>query len=85
MQLFEVFLAPGKTKDQVLSAETIAETGAQVFTPEEAAFVGLEGLPDDDSGNARVFVACSPGEAKFVRSRLEASADVATFRAHELA
>ena len=84
MKLFEVFLSPGTTKDGLLSADVLQETGAQVFTAAEAAFVGFEGLPQDDSGDARVFVACGPSDAGFIHSRLEGSAGVARFKMHDV-
>ena len=84
MKLFEVFLSPGTSKDGLLSAEVLQQTGAQVFTAEEAAFVGFEGIPKDESGDARVFVACGPSDAGFIHSRLEASAGVARFKMHDV-
>ena len=84
MILFEVFLTPDYLGDPLLSEETIAETGAQVMTPEEAAFVGLEGIPDDPQKRKRLLIACKPGDMRLVQSRLEAHAQVASFRHFEV-
>ena len=61
-----------------------ASSGAQVFTPEEAKFVGLEGIPDNPDGHARKLIACGAAEKNFIASRLEANAAVASFRLLEL-
>ncbi len=84
MKLFEVFLAPGSDATGILSKKTLAETGAQIFTPEQAALVGLEGIPPDPEGRDRVFIACGPADERFINSRLEAHAAVAVFKLHDL-
>jgi hypothetical protein len=85
MKLFEIFLAPGKEEAELLSAETLSETGAQIFTPKEAAFIGLDGVPDDPEGRPRKLIACKPGDERLIVTRLEANDAVASFKLHELA
>jgi hypothetical protein len=84
MNLFEVYLAPGADKDQLLSPDVLQETGAQVFTQAEASFVGFEGLPESESDDPRIFIACKPSDSKFIHTRLEAAAGVARFRLHDV-
>ena len=84
MNLFEVFLVPGGDASQLLSAEILEETGAQIMTPEEAELVGLQGLPEDPQGRLRKSIACSPSDERLVASRLEAHAAVGSFRLHTL-
>ena len=84
MKLFEVFIVPNRDHSQLLSEDAIELTGAQVFTAKEAAFIGLEGIPDDPDGRERVFVACLPSHHSFVSSRLEAHEAVAQFRLIEI-
>ena len=59
-------------------------TGAQIFTPAEARFVGLEGIPDDPEGRERVLIAFRPADEQYIASRLEAHPAVATFKLHDL-
>ncbi len=84
MKLFEVILAPGASAGTVLSQEVLDETGAQLFTEEEAKLVGLEGIPDNPGGDTRMFIACSPSDGQFVATRLEAAAAVARFKLHDV-
>ncbi|MEZ4440585.1 MAG: hypothetical protein R3B72_15915 [Polyangiaceae bacterium] len=84
MLLFEVFLTPGADKSQLLTEDALEATGAQVFTPAEAEFVGLTGVPEDPEGRPRALIACSPSDERFIHSRLEASHVVAAFRMHEV-
>jgi hypothetical protein len=84
MKLYEVFLATGHSASEIMSQEVMNETGAQVFTAQEAALVGLEGIPDDPLGRPRIFIACAPADAQFIATRLEASAAVASFSLHDL-
>lgn len=84
MTLFEVFLAPGQENDALLSDEVRESSGAQIFTPEEAAFVGLEGIPEDPQGRPRKLIAVGAGDERLIASRLEANGAVASFRQVEL-
>lgn len=84
MKLFEVYLAAGTDKDQLLSPDILQETGAQVFTQAEASFVGFEGLPASESDHPRVFIACKPSDSGFIHSRLEANHGVASFKLHDV-
>lgn len=84
MKLFEVFLAPGGDPKSLLSEEAQKETGAQIFSEAEAKLVGLEGLPENETEDTRVFIACGHSDAQFVATRLEAAAGVARFKLHEI-
>ncbi len=84
MKLFEVFIVEGCDTSKILSPEVLAETGAQMMTPAEAAFVGLEGIPDDPEGRTRVLVACQPADERLISTRLEAHEGVASFKLHVL-
>jgi hypothetical protein len=79
--VFEVHLVPGRSSDEFLSAEALAETQAQVMTPAEARAVGFEGVPDDP--NVRL-VAVAARDKGFVQGALERAHDVVGFRAHEV-
>ena len=85
MKLFEVFLKDGKDRSELLSAEALEQTGAQVFTKAEAEFVGLVGLPDDPDDRPRFFVAYQPADERYITSRLEANEAVAGFKLLEIA
>ena len=84
MKLFEGFLVEGRDTSNILSPDVIAETGAQVMTPSEAKFVGLEGIPDDPEGRPRLLVACQPADERLIASRLEAHDGVGSFKLHML-
>ncbi len=84
MKLFEVFLSPGANASALLTEEAIQASGAQIFSEQEAELVGLEGIPDNPSGETRVFIACGNGDERFVATRLEAAAGVARYRLHEV-
>ena len=84
MILFECILGEGVVGDSVLSDEVKQSTGAQIMTPEQAAFVGLEGIPDDPENRPRVLIACSPASERLVHSRLEQHDGVLGFRALKL-
>ena len=84
MTLFEVFLAPGEENATLLSDEIRASSGAQVFTPAEAAIVGLEGVPDDPEGRPRKLIAVGGADQGLIASRLESNGAVASFRVVEM-
>ena len=84
MKLFEVFVVEGRDTSNLLSAEVIEATGAAVMTPEEAAFVGLEGIPEDPEGRKRLLIAFNPTGERLIASRLEAHDAVASFKLHML-
>ena len=44
MTVFEVYLAEGTGSADLLSAEVLKETGAQIMTLKEAEMVGFQGL-----------------------------------------
>ena len=84
MKLFEVFLTPGRDAAGILSKDTLDDTGAQVFSPAEARLVGLQDIPEDPEGRARVFIACGPADEGYIQSRLEAHDAVAAFKLHDI-
>ncbi len=81
--LFEVVVARGQDPDDLLSAEVLQETHAQVMTLEQAAALGFQGARPDPALEKRL-VAVAPRDARFVQSRLESSPAVASFQAHEV-
>ncbi len=84
MKLFEVFIGPSGLQNPLLSEELSSSCGAQIMTPQEAAFVGLEGVPDDPEGRDRRLIACKPADEGLIATRLEAHADVSAFRLLEI-
>ena len=84
MKLFEIYLAPGHNASHILSAEIRQETGAQVFSEQEAELVGLEGIPARQGDGDRVFVACKPADERLIHTRIESSPATARFQVHQL-
>jgi hypothetical protein len=82
--VFEVVVARGEDAEAVLSAETLAETQAQVMTLAEAAALGFSGQQPDAKGREVRLVAVAPRDSQFVQRRLEASPAVQSFRVHEV-
>jgi hypothetical protein len=82
--MFECFLAPGASGENLVTAETLADTQAQVMTPEEAVAVGFSGLPDDPQGRQRRFIVCTQTDARRIQGQLEMNSEVAAFRMHEI-
>jgi hypothetical protein len=82
--IFEVVIARGEDPDGFLSAETLAETQAQVMTLAEASALGFEGLRPDEKGREVRLVAVAPRDGQFIQRRLEASPAVQAFRVHEV-
>ena len=80
--MFEVFLTPGSFGQGLLTAETQADTQAQVMTKAEAEAVGFGGLPDDPQGRERRFIICAEMHGRRIQNALTASADVAAFDMH---
>ena len=82
--IYEVVVARGEDPDALLSPETLGETQAQIMTLDEARAVGFtHGEPHPQGLEVRL-IAVSPGDARFVQSRLEASPAAQSFRAHEV-
>lgn len=84
LTVFEVHLAPGADPDELLSAELLRETQAQVMTLDEAKAVGFSGLPPAPAGQEVRLVAVSRRDARWMQQSLERNAGVASFRAHEV-
>lgn len=84
MAVFEVYLARGKSADDLLSAEILRETQAQIMTLDEAEKVGFRGLqPVADAGELRL-IAVTRRDAPWVHRSLEQNEAVASFRVHDV-
>ncbi|AKT36204.1 hypothetical protein [Chondromyces crocatus] len=84
LAVFEVYLVRGKTTEEILSAEIIKETSAQVMTIDEAKKVGFAGLePMEGVGEVRL-IAVAQRDAPWIHRTLEGSSAVASFRMHEV-
>lgn len=84
MTVFEVYLAPGTAGADLLTAEVMSETGAQVMTLQEAELVGFQGLKTlDGAGDVRL-IAVRARDAAWIHRCLETSGAVASFRAHQV-
>ena len=81
--LFEVFLVPGALGGELLTQETLDDTQAQVMTPEEAAKVGFQGIPERP-GTQRQLIVCKHSTAGRIQNALEASAQVGQFQVHHV-
>lgn len=84
MILFEAFLTQGDLDQPLLSDEVLSSTGAAIMTPEQAELVGLEGVPPDPDGRARLLIACQPADQRLITSRLEAHPNVGLFKLHQM-
>jgi hypothetical protein len=84
MLLFEVILEAGQGHVRLLSDETLADTGAQEMTPEQAEKAGFHGIPEDPHGRERRFIACKHSDQGRILNALEAHAAVAQFQLHEV-
>ncbi|APR83117.1 Hypothetical protein A7982_08466 [Minicystis rosea] len=84
MVVFEVYLAPGADPSQLLSAETLRETGAQVMTIDDARKVGFSGLPDPPAGTEVRLIAVAKRDAPWIHRAMETNDAAATFRVHEV-
>jgi hypothetical protein len=84
LMVFEVFLAPGADGSELLSAETIRSTQAQIMTLAEAKKVGFGGLPDPPPGKEVRLIAVAKRDANWIHRALETSEVVAGFRMHEV-
>ncbi|XYH97488.1 hypothetical protein ACMHYB_58670 [Sorangium sp. So ce1128] len=84
MTVFEVYLAEGRGSADLLSAEVLKETGAQVMTLKEAELVGFQGIQAlDGAGDVRL-IAVAARDAPWIHRCLEGSGAVVSFRAHQV-
>jgi len=79
--VFEVHLTPGSNDEELLSAEVLQETKAQVMTATEAKAIGFEGFKDDP--NLRL-VAVEEKDERWVEKALERAHQVTGYRAHRV-
>lgn len=84
LSVFEVHLAPGADASDLLSAETIRSTSAQIMTLEEAKKVGFGGLPDPPPGKQVRLIAVARRDAAWIHRALETSEAVGGFHVHEV-
>lgn len=81
MIVFEVHLAPGTDDANLLSAEVLQETMAQVMTAEQAKAVGFDGFGADP--NLRL-VAVAEKDERWIEKALERAPQVTGYRAHRV-
>jgi hypothetical protein len=84
MVVFEVHLAPGMDTSQLLSAEAVRDTQAQIMTLDDARKVGFAGLPEPPPGQEVRLIAVAKRDAGYVQRRLEANDAAMSFRMHEV-
>ena len=84
MHVFEVYLAPGFDPETLLSDEIRRETQAQVMTTDEARKVGFGGLPTPPADREVRLIAVAQRDARWIHKVLEASAEVTSYRVHEV-
>lgn len=84
MAVFEVYLVPGADAADLLSAETLKSTQAQIMTLDEAKKVGFAGLPEPPPGKDVRLIAVARRDAPWIHRALETSEAVGGFRVHEV-
>jgi hypothetical protein len=82
--MFEVYLGPGASAEALLTPETLQDTQAQIMTPEEAAALGLQGIPEDPEGRERRFIVVVKSDERRIYNQLEMNPQVTAFRLHEI-
>ncbi len=84
LAVFEVHLAPGHDASELLSAETIRSTQAQVMTLDEAKKVGFGGLPEPPPGKKVILIVVSHRDKNWISRALETTDAAGGFRIHEV-
>jgi hypothetical protein len=84
MVVFEVSLVHGADPENLLSAEILSETKAQVMTVEDARAVGFAGLPEPPSDKVVRLIAVAERDARWVQRGLETSEAVTSIRVHQV-
>jgi len=79
--VFEVHLTPGSDDKDLLSAEVLEETKAQVMTATEAKAVGFDGFGEDP--NLRL-IAVTERDERWIEKALERAHQVTGYRAHRI-
>ncbi|MEM9692354.1 MAG: hypothetical protein AAGA56_07405 [Myxococcota bacterium] len=82
--MLEVYLSAGASGEGLLTQETLDDTQAQVMTAEQAAAVGFSGLPEPAAPGDRRFIIATKSDERRLMNALEASAQVAQFRSHDV-
>ena len=81
MIVFEVHMNPGSDGKDLLSAEVLAETKAQIMTPAEAKAIGFDGFPEDPNLS---LIAVTERDERWIEKALERAHDVRGYRAHRV-
>ena len=79
--MFEVLLVPGALVENLLSAETLQDTNAQLRTRAQIDASGFTGLAPDD-GDHRHFVIVRHRDQRRIENVLNAHPDVRGFAVH---
>ena len=81
--MFEVLLVPGASGANLVSAETLEDTQAQVLTREQVEKLGFVGLDDDPQGRDRRFIIVRRRDQHRIQNALDAHPEVPGFRVHD--
>jgi hypothetical protein len=84
LKVFEVHLVPGGDVEQIISAQTLEETQAQIMTVAEATAVGFGGLPEGADGANLRLIAVAQRDAPWISRALEQSESVKGFKIHDI-
>lgn len=82
LKVFEVHLVPGGDVEQIISAQTLEETQAQIMTVEDARAVGFPLPPGVDGTNLRL-IAVTARDVPWISRALEQSESVKGFKIHD--
>ena len=83
LAVFEVYLVPGADGSELLSAETVRATAAQIMTLDEGQKVGVGGLPAPPPGKDVRLGAVGWRARAWMHRALEGSVAVAGCQGHE--
>jgi len=79
--VFEVRLARGTSDEDLLSAEVLQETQAQVMTAEQGKALGFSGFSDDPDLR---LIAVTAKDERWIEKALERAPNVTGYRAHHV-
>ncbi|MCC6876149.1 MAG: hypothetical protein IT378_17710 [Sandaracinaceae bacterium] len=83
--VFEIYVQPMFEPDELLSPAVQKETGARIFTRDEAEAAGLSGLPQPspDHGEVR-YILVNANHRRWIERAIEASSHVGAFNVHDI-
>ena len=84
LKVFEVHLVPGGAVEQIIPAQTLKETQAQIMTVAETKAVGFGGIPDSVDAASLRLVAVAARDAPWIARALEQSDAVKAFNVHDV-